>query len=91
MFDLGIVLGLMNPDTSKKPVKAEEKKDVEVVTEVVVLEPEPECVSIEVKEEPAEEVVEESKVEIETEPKVEEPVVFVSKKRGKKKQNEVVL
>lgn len=90
MFDLGMVLGLMNPDTSKKPAMVEEKKDeviLEDAKENAVLESEPE-VKVEVME-PAEEVVEE--VRVGDEPVVEEPVAFVSKKRGKKKQNEVVL
>ena len=90
MFDLGMVLGLMNPDTSKKPTMVEEKKDeviLEDAKENATLESEPE-VKVEITE-PAEEVVEELKVE--DEPVVEEPVAFVSKKRGKKKQNEVVL
>lgn len=90
MFDLGMVLGLMNPDTSKKPDMVEEKKNeviLEDAKEDVALELEPE-VKVEVVE-PAEEVAEELKVEDEL--VVEEPVAFVSKKRGKKKQNEVVL
>lgn len=90
MFDLGMVLGLMNPDTSKKPAMVEEKKDeviLEDAKENAVLESEPE-VKVEVTE-PAEEVVEELRVEDEL--VVEEPVAFVFKKRGKKKQNEVVL
>lgn len=90
MFDLGMVLGLMNPDTSKKPAMVEEKKDeviLEDAKENAVLESELE-VKVEVTE-PAEEVVEE--VRVGDESVVEEPVAFVSKKRGKKKQNEVVL
>ena len=88
MFDLGMVLGLMNPDTSKKPDMVEEKKNeviLEDAKEDVALELEPE-VKVEVVE-PAEEVAEELKVEDEL--VVEEPVAFVSKNAAKRNKTKL--